>query len=559
MAGCNCNKETDLKAYQDLTETLKTQHFDWSSPQVRREAAKIFRPQYRQNADSRRQELSGAKEYDGTDFTYSAEGDIRFTYGDGSMGLLEFHERQLRLTPEAYSEAQHQTSLLIDQAFRSGATEVVTSYLEPSGQRDIVVMTLDRATGKGKMRIINTLNDHTMPEMRSLIKSNFSHLSEIRPTTKAFILSDKPVSREQIQQKFILLDRQIHAVLKETAGAVKNTVHEIQYTAVSVDKFIHRPVEKISEAHLHMIGESFIHHVRPMFEHKEDRKVEVLEAKKHQINLLDRSPEREEKNTQPIQIPLESDKKIKREKLKHQRSKKENTVVVHLRKYDVRRKEKTSIFRMNEGFNKLTRKDQPLFRRTEKEIHVKETKILRHKKQRNKQKKEILFQKLERKLFLRKERKSVQKKEKILWNTLKRLVQKAERQFIFRKIKQKEKLQKINTIKKENRIVVIRKEHQKKKQEKQYVIDFSVALVIWFLLRLPEKRPDIRVIKHEKQKKLIEKESFPWILFAIIWHLAMIRESGMTTQNKPKKVKKKHIHNYPLQLPPQGVIFAFAS
>ncbi|MCX6793519.1 MAG: hypothetical protein NTY06_00240, partial [Candidatus Gottesmanbacteria bacterium] len=70
--------------------------------------------------------------------------------------------------------------------------------------------------------------------------------------------------------------------------------------------------------------------------------------------------------------------------------------------------------------------------------------------------------------------------------------------------------------------------------------------------------------KPKKSEKLILKEPAPWFLFAIIWYLAMIRESrgagsGYAGQGKKKKAKKQIIQYYPTPIPQQGVIFAFAS
>ena len=104
--------------------------------------------------------------------------------------------------------------------------------------------------------------------------------------------------------------------------------------------------------------------------------------------------------------------------------------------------------------------------------------------------------------------------------------------------------------------------------EKQHVIDFSVALVIWLLLHMQssshhqeEKRYDVSVIKREKSKKLIVKEPAPWLLVAIIWHLTMIREQGMRHGLNDPRYKKKTVQKQKIfwraMLPPTGVIFAF--
>ncbi len=116
--------------------------------------------------------------------------------------------------------------------------------------------------------------------------------------------------------------------------------------------------------------------------------------------------------------------------------------------------------------------------------------------------------------------------------------------------------------------------------EQEHVENFSFAIMIWLLLKLDNYYRSLRSLKtlifgETKQGSLIEKlkehmpeglvqrESAPWILFAIIWHLAMIREQGMiqATGNKRQatgknKTKNKFQNNC---IPPGGVIFAFAS
>ena len=62
------------------------------------------------------------------------------------------------------------------------------------------------------------------------------------------------------------------------------------------------------------------------------------------------------------------------------------------------------------------------------------------------------------------------------------------------------------------------------------------------------------------KEAFIQKEPVPWILLSIIWYLAMIRESG--GHNAPKAKVKKKKKNYQsvqlIDLPPAGIIFAFA-
>jgi hypothetical protein len=116
-----------------------------------------------------------------------------------------------------------------------------------------------------------------------------------------------------------------------------------------------------------------------------------------------------------------------------------------------------------------------------------------------------------------------------------------------------------------------------------HVEHFSFAFSLWLLLKLQSYYQSLGVIKraideinplvsHEKRptnpfgnsieempEGLVQQETTPWVLLAIIWQLAMIREQGMATKHVPptKPKKKKH----PIKVSPasSGVIFTFSS
>jgi hypothetical protein len=209
---------------------------------------------------------------------------------------------------------------------------------------------------------------------------------------------------------------------------------------------------------------------------------------------------------------------------------------------------------MSERYKKLTKKEQRAFRRKESNQMIK---------------REPLLSKQVMKEPQRNEQKQLKKKEKKVWKILKRLLKKQERKFSIKTIQHKELHQTTIYIQNEKRVTIKPKEQQKNQERKlgkKLVKDFSVAVVIWILLHMPiedyrqdGKKQEQGLVGLKKSEHLFIKESVPWLLFAIIWHLAMIRESGMRTGMNPKKIQKPKKQQSFALMPPQGVIFAFAS
>ena len=105
------------------------------------------------------------------------------------------------------------------------------------------------------------------------------------------------------------------------------------------------------------------------------------------------------------------------------------------------------------------------------------------------------------------------------------------------------------------------KKIEKKLEVREHALKFSVAFILWIQLagRSHAQLYDDKQNKHTSTEALELREPTQWLLLAIIWHLAMIRESGMRTmqtKSKQNKAKKKTV--YP-KFAPQGVIFALAT
>ncbi len=109
-----------------------------------------------------------------------------------------------------------------------------------------------------------------------------------------------------------------------------------------------------------------------------------------------------------------------------------------------------------------------------------------------------------------------------------------------------------------------------KQEIQKNILYFSFILAVWFLLNqkaLSENGNQIITRKDhvEREKRLLNKEPVQWLLFAIIWYLAMIREQGKGYVVALKKKKKRSSSviviqrrqdRYPI---PYGVIFASSS
>ena len=100
------------------------------------------------------------------------------------------------------------------------------------------------------------------------------------------------------------------------------------------------------------------------------------------------------------------------------------------------------------------------------------------------------------------------------------------------------------------------------------------ALVVWLMHSVPKevaskqtaagiRMPEETNQEHEPAEQTNPSERPVWILFSIIWQLAMIRESALSgsqvpAKNQQKRVRPKRKRKY-ASLPQHGIIFAFAS
>lgn len=204
MPGCACEKEQQnrdiyLSSYGDLVEQIKTTISTVSDHEIRVQAAQIFRPRYRLDKASEAREAASLPEYEIGHFTITDSEDIK--YLEYERTLEEMQQSLIRQRPAEYSPEEHQTSRMIKEAFKNGATVVSTVYArKDDDHRDILVMKYDPVTRIGTTSIINTATtgkDYTFESAHAIARHRFSSLIESKPAERVFILSDATVARQR--------------------------------------------------------------------------------------------------------------------------------------------------------------------------------------------------------------------------------------------------------------------------------------------------------------------------------------------------------------------------
>ncbi len=151
-------------------------------------------------------------------------------------------------------------------------------------------------------------------------------------------------------------------------------------------------------------------------------------------------------------------------------------------------------------------------------------------------------------------------------------------------------VRRINTLEKLKLIDVAPKESQRaekkipRERKREVTLRFSFAWTLWVLLQTLQRElaPDA-LMNFQYQRfhvsidESAQKEPTPWVLFAIIWYLAAIREHGLPIskilgpsagagkyQKSKRHIKKRKVKQrkrlqigFPSYLPQTGVIFAF--
>jgi len=189
-----------LSSYQNVVDQIRTAGPDLDDHNIRIMAAEIFRPRFREDRRTDILESSDEKEYQANEFVMK-DGQLFFPKYDTTLEQL--HLNQLEKRPEEYSPEDHQTSLLIQEAFRNGATIVSTVYARKgSDNRDIVEMVYDPKTNRGFTRIVNTQEqgkNHEFDTIKSIARKRLDLFKETRLSDRIFIMSDVKPDIESVK------------------------------------------------------------------------------------------------------------------------------------------------------------------------------------------------------------------------------------------------------------------------------------------------------------------------------------------------------------------------
>ncbi len=450
----------------------------------------------------------------------------------------------------------------------SAANVLAPFYLtEKLSTQSIVQIVESSYSSDHKKQNVNTYLDKLKSEaynFSSLIKAYAERVSDFaqKIQSKGIVAAYAEITTIVNKQTKIVTEN-----IGKKISAIYNSLHEytlqrlglsIQDIPKTLGEFIFSRIKKITgkfsnNFELSQVKNMLIIKYEEYFSRRSlitDENLQISEKKKSQIGKTTRASSKHIINSEVKVNSGVVEKSIAR----HQRKEKKLRMKHKERKRFYKQDERRFIKTKEIIIKPIRRKEKILFVEVVKFKKRKDTKERKNKKLTQEEKRDLR----------RKEKRLLRKKEKTLWKMLgllldKRiaLMSKNKKERILKK--RKEKLEKIHMMKKEKQTAKIESEHHTMRQEKRHVINFSVALIIWLLLRQPEKRQEVKVAKHEKLTKIVQKELAPWLILAIIRHLAMIREGGNRTVYKQKKAKKQVKQYYSASLPPQGVIFAFAS
>jgi hypothetical protein len=242
---CSPDKQSYLDSYDVETVIAKQNNPDASEHDIRVLVARNFRPKYKYLKESTLKDVSGVENQDGQ-FVF-ADGRMFYpSYGEHGTFADEFHIRQkilseIRHDASLYSETDYQTTLLIQQAFREGATVVTTAFArDGNDNRDVMEYVFDKQTGRGVIKTHNTAPDghfHTYETIKKIAGKISPELREVNVSDRVFIRTDVPLKPADVK-RMVAVEKPA-AVEKELSGFnnwkdkfVRQTIHrqDIQQT-----------------------------------------------------------------------------------------------------------------------------------------------------------------------------------------------------------------------------------------------------------------------------------------------------------------------------------------
>jgi hypothetical protein len=208
MGGCPDDKKLNKDIYDDMmVHTAEKKNLDLTDPQQKKVAhmdiLPLFRQRVRENRKYIPQDKEGPAVAPGPDFEITPEG---IYYPQFHKTLWQMREDQKRIRPESVDHQVEVTLDLLEAAFAGGATRVkhVSHNKDTQGNdaiRDEITMIFDPKTGKGRMEIRNIALDgnfHSIEGALRIMRRDSTQMVELHPEQGIGIFADKPMSSKQL-------------------------------------------------------------------------------------------------------------------------------------------------------------------------------------------------------------------------------------------------------------------------------------------------------------------------------------------------------------------------
>lgn len=562
------NKKTNRDIYDDqIKQVAGKNNLDLSDPKQKREAhmyvVDYMRPKLRENRKYEKQDREGPLVGEGPEFILKDGGIFYPKYG---ASLQRLYENQKRVYPKQYDRKQHATMTLMERMFVNGATRVehVSHNTDQNGNeaiRDKIIMRWDSVTQKGTMEIRNIAlegNYHSAEDAFQIMKDDSSGMAEVHPEEGVAILTDKPLPSEEVSEVLSSFDLDTNTPAKiatdttETFSYVGHQLYEDAGELVQIarDRLIEELRKKdivVPQYLQRLLG---IFHVSDQTEEPTTMNFALFEQLNRILLLLpeDNTTHHEDvllllwrqKIEQVLQLSPEGSAKIfdqieqiwnsERKARKH---------ISFIGETGVGIGAGIAIVDMQVLLDFSNLEEHPIIKAVDKPS---ENKSQPQEVSEEAHQEDIVMTWLSSFIARTKDMPPEEALLEVQKEEEKTLENVATIWLLFLSFGQKEKIG--STVIEEMPL-----------EEKETVEQFQLAVVVWFLLKFTSYFEGLEALKEKQSvpEALIHSEETQWILFAIIWHLAMIREQGFiqTTNNQPPPTKPS--------LQRTAVIYAYAS
>ncbi|MBI5619906.1 hypothetical protein HY950_03020 [Candidatus Gottesmanbacteria bacterium] len=617
--GCSDNKSLYKDIYNDLfkQQVAKTPTINLQDKAQRREihmkVVDILRPQVRENRKYVDQDKKGPQMAEGPEFTLK---DGKIFYPNFGKTLQEMYRDQKRLRPHEYDAREHATMTLMEKALVNGAKRVshVSHNKDTKGNeaiRDQITMVWDEKEQRGQMIIERIAQDGrflSMEEAREVMQKKSSGATEVDFADGVFIFTDKPPAREEIQI--------ITAPYDVTDGSIQQPYHdhtEADYEPVDEpvhilkhhngDRFVYDDTaEERARISDHIIADTI--HTAEYVTRSLQQEFELL------ISNLRHFTEQDVQK-KPIVLPQFLQRLLGRPLAKQETDMVTQNEEMLWRSTEQGQELLKTVQETWEGMDGarelITFAVEPEIKGIAIPAAIFALDILAHPEMMlvedaqaiGEEEREIPLTEKEREAFREilpvestQETETTSNIELIditVLTWVKELIQRVDDIPAEQAIEIVEHEEEVVVLQmselwdaladraSEVPLVVLKDEETRETIEREHVENFSLAITVWLLLKLDGYYRSLQslkltLIEGTKQGSLIEKlkehmpeglvqrEPAPWVLFAIIWYLAQLRESGVqNTKYQRPNTTKKSTRNKKLFLPHGGVIFAYAT